>query len=161
MKRKKLYLAISIVACVFLFSFSALCNQFGGTGRVDKIDVDDEDLTGLEVEDKDILVEDAADEEDENIEDGEEEPTIELEIYEGPIFLDANGVCYYRILAEVTGNPEPIIEFSKDDSNGAWGLKKVQVNLYSPEETYTLTATATNSVGSVSGSIVIEWGCEK
>ena len=56
-------------------------------------------------------------------------PTIKLEIYEGPTYSEADNVCYYRIIAGVTGNPSPEITFSKDDSKGTWGKYKVQVNL--------------------------------
>ncbi len=87
-------------------------------------------------------------------------PTIRLEIYEGPTYSVADGVCYYRIKATVTGNPEPTVEFSKDDSNSAWGYKIAQVNLYDPNETYILTANATNSEGSDTNSIELRWPCE-
>ena len=84
-------------------------------------------------------------------------PTIALEIYEGP--TPADSLCYYRVKATVTGTPAPAVTWSKDDSHGAWGTKKAQVNLRSPGETYTLTATATNSVGSATASISLNWGC--
>jgi len=86
-----------------------------------------------------------------------EAPTIALEIYEGP--TPADGLCFYRVQADVTGTPKPEIEWSKDDSNGAWGSKKAQVNLSDPSETYTVTATATNSEGTASASIELDWGC--
>ena len=101
-----------------------------------------------------------ADEEEEEAEEEKEAPTITLEIYEGPTYSPDDGVCYYRIKATVTGNPSPDVDFSKDDSNGAWGDKKTQVNLSDPGETYTLTATATNSEGSDTDSIELSWGCE-
>ncbi len=88
----------------------------------------------------------------------EEAPTITLEVYEGP--TPANGIYYYRIKAVVTGNPDPEVEFSKDDSNGAWGPKKAQVNLYNFGEVYTLTANAANSKGSDTDSIELSWGSE-
>ncbi len=84
-----------------------------------------------------------------------EAPTISLAIYEGPT-LDGS-ICYYRIEATVTGSPT--ISFSKDDSGGAWGSKKVQININNPGDTYNLTATATNSEGSVTDSITLSWGC--
>ena len=84
-----------------------------------------------------------------------EAPTISLTIYEGPT-LDGS-ICYYRVQATVTGSPT--VSFSKDDSGGAWGSKKVQININNPSDTYTLTATATNSEGSASDSIVLNWGC--
>ena len=96
--------------------------------------------------------------EEEAVVEEKEAPTIELEIYEGP--TPADGICYYRVKAVVTGKPGPDVDFSKDDSNGAWGTKKAQVNLNNPDETYTLTATATNSEGSDTDSIELSWGCE-
>ncbi len=160
MRKKKLYIITVLLMFIFLFSFSALCNQCGATGQRDKIDVDKDDPEDKELPEEIIEVEEESQEEEVE-EDIVQGPAIELEIYEGPLFSEANDICYYRIEAIVMGNPEPIIEFSKDDSNGAWGPKKVQVNIKNPEETYTLTATATNSVGSVSESLVIEWGCDK
>jgi len=90
-----------------------------------------------------------------------EAPTITLEIYEGPIYSSADNTCYYRIKANVTGKPAPDVEFSKDDSGGAWGKYKVQVNLDSPSDTYTLEATVKNSSGSQSDSITLKWGCNR
>jgi hypothetical protein len=95
------------------------------------------------------------DEEEEEIEG--EAPAIALEIYEGP--TPADGLCFYRVQANVTGTPSPEVEWSKDDSGGAWGSKKAQVNLTNPSATYTLTATATNSEGTASASIELSWGC--
>jgi hypothetical protein len=86
-----------------------------------------------------------------------EAPTISLTIYEGPT-LDGS-ICYYRIEATVTGSPTPSVSFSKDDSGGAWGSKKTQINLNDPNETYNLTTTATNSEGTATDSITLSWGC--
>jgi hypothetical protein len=90
-----------------------------------------------------------------------EAPTIELTIDEGPFYSPADEICYYRIEATVTGIPSPRIEWSKDDSHGAWGPRVAQINLNSPGETYTLTATARNSAGSATDSIVLSWGCNR
>ena len=90
--------------------------------------------------------------------DPKEAPTIELKIYEGPTFSAADNVCYYRIEAVVTGNPNPTLQFSKDDSDGVWGSKKVQINLHAGES-YTLKATATNSEGSATVSKNLAYGC--
>jgi len=86
-------------------------------------------------------------------------PAIKLEIYEGPTYSPADNVCYYRIKANVTGEPAPDVTFSKDDSNGSWGKYKVQTNLHQ-DETYTLTAIATNSEGSDKDFIELNWGCD-
>jgi hypothetical protein len=111
-----------------------------------------------EVLDEEEAVSTGEKEEEEEEEEEKEAPTITLEIYEGPTL--SNDICYYRVKAIVTGNPGPDIDFSKDDSKGAWGDKKTQVNLSDPGETYTLTATAINSEGSDTDSIELSWGCE-
>ena len=87
-------------------------------------------------------------------------PTIKLEIYEGPTYSAADNVCYYRIKATVTGSPSPSVAFSRDDSNGAFGKDKGQVNLTKASPNYTLTATAKNSAGQASASITLNWGCD-
>lgn len=81
-------------------------------------------------------------------------PTITLAIYEGPNYSPADSIYYFRIEATVTGSPKPSITWSRDNSNSAWGNKKAQVNL-NPGETYTLTATAKNSVGTASANIIL------
>jgi hypothetical protein len=86
-------------------------------------------------------------------------PTITLQIYEGPTYSQADDVCYYRIEAIVTGSPSPTVTFSKDDSNGSLGSKKVQVNLTKSNQNYTLTAKAKNSAGESLASIDLKWGC--
>ncbi|MCJ7666648.1 MAG: hypothetical protein MUO59_07935 [Actinobacteria bacterium] len=60
-------------------------------------------------------------EEEETSEQGEqaEAPTIELEIYEGPLYSQSDNICFCRIKANVTGTPSPNVEFSRDDSDGA------------------------------------------
>ena len=83
-------------------------------------------------------------------------PTINLEIFEGPIYSAGNGICYYRVKATVTGDPAPVIYFSKDDSGGAWGKNKVQVNLKNGES-YDLVVTAVNSVGTATKHINLTW----
>ena len=102
---------------------------------------------------------DADGDDDANTDTDAEAPTIELEIYEGPFPVES--ICVYRVKAIVTGSPNPTIIFSKDDSGGSWGTKKAQVNLNNPGDTYTLTATATNSGGSATDSIELSWGCDE
>ena len=89
---------------------------------------------------------------------GGEAPTVSLKIYEGPV--PEGDICYYRIEAEVTGKPNPSVEFSRDDSNEAYGQKKAQINLMAGDS-YTLIVTATNKFGQDSDSIVISWGCDE
>lgn len=97
--------------------------------------------------------------EEEEQEEQAKAPTITLEIYQGSTYSSEDDLCYYRVEAIVTGTPTPDVEFSKDDSNGALGKLKVQVNIKDPADNYTLTATATNSEGSASDSIYFSWRC--
>jgi hypothetical protein len=82
-------------------------------------------------------------------------PTIKLEIFEGPVFSEGGDICYYRVKAMVTGNPAPLVSFSKDDSAGAWGPLKTQINLTNNMPSYTLTALARNSAGQALGSMTL------
>jgi len=82
-------------------------------------------------------------------------PTLKLVVYEGPVIVDSD-LCYYRIEVVVSGNPSPVIKFSKDDSNGAWGENKAQINLKNGES-YNLIVTAVNLVGKVSEHILLTW----
>jgi hypothetical protein len=86
-------------------------------------------------------------------------PTIRLEVFEGPAYSAGEDICYYRIKAIVTGDPAPVVSFSKDDSAGAWGPLNTQINLTRNTPSYTLTATARNSAGQALGSITLNWGC--
>jgi len=86
-------------------------------------------------------------------------PTIMLRIYEGPVYSEFDDICYYRIEAIVTGDPETTVLFSKDDSGGVWGPLKTQINLKRESPNYILTAIAKNSVGESLDSITLYWGC--
>ncbi len=90
-----------------------------------------------------------------------EAPAITIKIYEGPVYVKDENICYYRIKAEVSGSPVPEIIWSRDDSNGSLGADKAQVNLTDVDEEYELEATANNSVGTAKDNINLEWGCEK
>ena len=83
-------------------------------------------------------------------------PQLSLEVIEGPVILEDSSLCYYRIKATVKGSPRPKINFSKDDSSGAWGENIVQVNL-TPDETYELTVKASNSSGQANISAILSW----
>jgi hypothetical protein len=178
MKRFKLYSIISVLIAVILFSTAALCNQCGiapaalsGTSAA----AESKTSESTTAEDSGIAVTTVTDsaattssgttatatESEATAEvTVKEAPTIKLKIYEGPTFSAADKVCYYRVEAVVTGDPSPTIVFSKDDSNGAFGLKKVQINLTKITPSYTLTAKAKNSAGEASDSIALSWGCE-
>ncbi len=112
----------------------------------DKENQDNEDISADEEESEEM------------IEDTKGAPTIRLKIVAGPTYSEADGVCYYRVKAVVTGDPYPGITFSKDSSGGAWGASTVQINL-KDGGSYTLRATATNSEGSATDSIHLSWGC--
>ncbi len=179
MGKRKLYILLAILTIIFLLSISAICNQCEAAAiNEEKIGIkEDEEIAdeeeapveeetaagkenGEETEEEKTGEEEAETEEEDEEETGEEAPTIILKIYEGPVYSPADSICYYRIKATVTGNPSPTVEWSKDDSSGAWGTKKAQVNLNNPSETYTLIATATNSEGSDTDSLELSWGCE-
>lgn len=170
MKKNKLYILLSVVVLICFFGTAAICNLCAAD-TLEKVDstIGEDEVTAEEAaeevggetleseEEEPSEGEEDADEE-ESSEEEEEAPTIELEIYEGPLYSQSDDVCYYRIKANVTGTPD--VEFSKDDSNGYWGEYKAQVNLNSPTETYTLIANATNSEGTATDSINLDWGCQ-
>ncbi|MBN2073467.1 MAG: hypothetical protein JW770_05945 [Actinobacteria bacterium] len=158
-----------IIIC--LLSCTFVCNFCAGEEQ-EKIGTGEESGTagGEPVED---IGEEAGNTEQEDHKDGKEDgslkeepeeeleaPSIELEIFMGPVYQE--GICFYRIVAVVTGNPKPgDVEWSRDDSNGAWGDFKAQVNLDDPDDTCTLTATVKNPEGTASDSIDLAWGCNK
>ncbi|MBC8387823.1 MAG: hypothetical protein H8E13_07220 [Actinobacteria bacterium] len=140
MRKNKIYLILAIIISLTLFTTAAICNQCQAEEKAIEEDVSQEVTEKVEVL---------------------EAPTIELNIYSSPTYSSTDGACYYRVKAVVTGSPVPDIEFFKDDSNGAWLPKKVQINLDDPSETYTLTATATNLESTATDSITLNWGCEE
>jgi len=100
-------------------------------------------------------------EEEEEAEDQDIVPTIKLIIYEGPLYSKGDDICYYRILAEVTGDPSPEITFTKDDSLGSLGPGKAQINLTRDSRSFTLGAIAENLEGKASDSITVNWNCNR
>ncbi len=86
-------------------------------------------------------------------------PSIRLQIYEGPIYSNLDESCSYIVKAVVSGKPFPDIKFSRDDSNGALGFDKAKISLKQNMRSYTLTATASNYLGTVMDSITLNWGC--
>lgn len=85
-----------------------------------------------------------------------EAPELKLEIIEGPEYEQDGSICYYRVRAIVTGEPDPGIYFNRDDSSSAWGLDVAQVNL-SRGESFTLNCEVKNIEGSASDSITLKW----
>lgn len=85
-----------------------------------------------------------------------EKPSVKLSIIKGPEYAQDGAICYYRVKAEVTGNPAPQIIFSKDDSNGTWGSDIAQINL-TQNEAYILVCDVKNSEGSSTSSITLSW----
>jgi len=173
MKKNKFYIFITILTVISLFSFAAVCNQCATATEEEKTDVGEEEeateeeTTEAEATEEEETTEEEADtteEETEEEEVAEEDmvaPTIELEVYEGPLYSSADDVCYWRVKAKVKGVPTPTVEFNRDDSGGALGSKKAQVNLSDPSETFTLTATATNPKDTATDSIILTWECNR
>ena len=96
---------------------------------------------------------------DSSIEEEKIAPAVKLVVYEGPIYLKDDNICYYRIRAIIGGKPSPKIEFSKDDSNGTWGKNISQINLFNASDSYELIVRVSNSEGVATSSIFLEWGC--
>jgi hypothetical protein len=169
MKKNRIYMLLVLITVIVFFTTAALCNMCAAEteekiGTEEETEESQEEI--LEGESPEVSEEESSEEEveeeDEEEEEAEyEEPTIQLEVYEGPIYSSADDVCYWRVRADVTGVPTPVVEFSKDDSSGAWGPRKAQVNIEDPSDSYTLTAVATNSEGAASDSIVLSWECNR
>ena len=139
-KTLKILTAVFIFICLLIaFGFTAACRE---TISIEEAVPDDEAL------------EEKAEEESPG-----EAPTIELELYEGPVYSQDYNVCYYRIKATVTGTPTPDLEFSRDDSNGILGEYMVQVNLSGSSDTYTLSASVSSPEGTAVSNIILNWGC--
>jgi len=176
--KKKLFPLISILILVILFGIAATCNMCGLnlstettasiTGDTETIETSVEateaEETATEATEKETVKETTKEQTTETSKSTSADsqviaPTIHLQIYEGPTYSQADKVCYYRIEAKVTGNPSPTIEFSRDDSNGAFGSNKAQVNIADSSQIYTLTAKVKNSAGEATDSITLDWGC--
>ena len=83
-------------------------------------------------------------------------PEISLQVISGPEYAQENQVCFYRVKANVIGEPFPELKFNKDDSNSAWGLNVAQVNL-TQGQSFTIVCEAANSQGSAAAEINLGW----
>jgi len=181
MKARKIFIIISMILLVAMIGFG--CRGIRTTELEERIEELEKELEekdpeeGAAEEETGAAEEEEPEQGEETEEDGEAEdsgtgaeeestgdgeaegPAISLAIYQDATYSSADDVCYYRIEATVTGSPTPSVEWSRDDSRGAFGNRRAQVNL-SRGQTYTLTATATNSAGSATDSITLTWGCD-
>lgn len=151
-KRKKINIFIIAFLSVVLFATGAVCTNCGSDqAENEKIGVE----TDQQAKDDEVGQEETIEDEQE-----EETPSVELSIYEGPLYSEPDDICFYRIEAVLEGFNDPVkIDFSKDDSNGAWGENKVQVNLERGQK-YTLTATVTDGEHTDEATIELEWECD-
>ena len=178
MEEKKLYITIILSIIVFLFGIFLLLDHSYKTNIIDKEVIEAAENDKLKFENdtknsKEIEITTKKDEDNNSSNNNEDKydkkdnkeekktPTIKLEIYEGPTYSPSDNTCYYQIKATVTGNPYPTVKFSKDDSLGSLGHEKIQININSIDQTYTITAVATNSEGSATDSITLSWDCKK
>ena len=172
MRRNKLYLILSIITILSLFSTAATCSfcgrQIGATSS-DETKIDVEETTGNTAPGatEDMNLEETVPEEtieditgSDNEDQVKDAPTISLEISEGPTYSGDDDVCWWRVEATVSGSPTPAITWSADYSNGSFGNTIAQVNLTRDNPEYTLTATATNSEGSATDDVDLSWGCD-
>ncbi|HEX7560585.1 MAG TPA: hypothetical protein VF347_00165 [Candidatus Humimicrobiaceae bacterium] len=86
-------------------------------------------------------------------------PSLDLQIYEGPTYSTKDQTCSYSVKAVVTGDPTPVVQFSRDDSKGTLGPNTALIRLKRNATSYTLTATARNEYGTAMDSLTINWGC--
>jgi hypothetical protein len=74
-------------------------------------------------------------------------PTISLKIVSGPLEVE-KGKFSFMVEADVTGNPIPVVNLSRDDSSGQAGKNRVVINIAAGEE-FILEATADNLSGNI------------
>jgi len=186
-KRKTVFACLGIIALIAIaivvvlnfqliygFIDSNMANLkgmlFGSMSEEDKeAEIEDKNTEGENdtdenlVEDKKTEVtdekENSSDENNKKEETLKAPPTIELEVYEGPLYAKAGDVCYYRVKANVTGEPLPEIKFSKDDSLGSLGPDKAQINISRDGKQYILTAVAESSEGKAADTMTLIWNC--
>jgi hypothetical protein len=161
MKKKKLFIILIVTIAALVFATAQICNQCGIVpSRETKEDVAGDtgtDNTGAATTEREASSATAAT----TITGNPQAPEIvDLDVFMGPEYSEESGFCFYRVRVEATGNPEPDIVFSKDDSGNAWGDDVCQVNIEDPADTYTLIVTATNSEGEDEATLDFEWDCD-
>jgi len=157
MKKNKFFIFLSIITLIFIFGVAATCNFCGipiSVGETDKTE-EKEETTDETKENPQQSQQTSQQAQGEPI-----APTIELKISEGPLYSEADDVCYWRVEAIVTGNPPPKITWSKDDSERRLGENIAQVNLTRDNPEYILVGTAKNSLDTVTDDITLSWGCD-
>ncbi len=84
-------------------------------------------------------------------------PTITLTVVESAEAADTQGFFRVLIAAETEGQPEPQVQFSRNDGVGEVEAGFTLV-LLEEDENYTLTAIATNTAGSAEAELVLNAG---
>ena len=156
MKKNKIFILFSISTLIFIFGLAATCNLCGTPITVGEEDTTQESKKTTEETTSQTQQTQQTTQQTQ----GEPAaPTIELKISEGPIYSEADDVCYWRVEAIVTGNPAPKITWNRDDSEGL-GNNIGQVNLTRDNPEYTLVGTAENSIDTATDEIILSWGCD-
>jgi hypothetical protein len=87
-----------------------------------------------------------------------EEPSLNLEVYDGPDYSSQDNMCYYRIEAIAEGEPDPVVEYTLDSNVRDIGSGRVEVAV-EIGGSYTLKATASNSYGIASSTTTLLGEC--
>ncbi len=156
--------AIILIAIFLLFTFCKK-NEAVKESVAETHDEQDEEIIETEEPDDTDISEEPVPEDEEDEPDEEEiaiAPTVSILTYYGPIYSPEDAVCYYRIVATVTGTPEPDLEWNQDDaSSGSFGPYRIQINLNDPSDTVNLIATVTNTAGSDDDTLILSWSCNR
>lgn len=79
-------------------------------------------------------------------------PEITLELAHDTVIWSDDGRCIFEVEAKVKGNPQPVIHFSRNDRLGET-LEYRTFVILEPGESFTLVATAVNSLGQASDTL--------
>jgi hypothetical protein len=156
MNKNKLFILFSIITLIFIFGLAATCNLCGTPVTIGGEDTTQE---SKETTEETIRQNQQSQQTTQQTQGEPAAPTIELKISEGPLYSEADDVCYWRVEAIVTGNPVPDITWNRDDSEGL-GDNIAQVNLTRDNPEYTLVGTAKNSIDTATDEITVRWECD-